>query len=96
METKTEDARQVADYFNPMTGWEAASRWNAATFDWMAKGLQQWIALLTVMPRATVVAPPVVKIQVVEERPVARAESKRPPRAKARAKIKAPKARTRG
>lgn len=38
------------DWFNPLAGWEAATRWNRATFDWVAKGWQQWVALMTTMP----------------------------------------------
>jgi len=49
METSTE-RNEVADWFNPMAGWEAATRWNQATFDWMAQGWQQWVALVTTMP----------------------------------------------
>lgn len=51
METKTtETPATTGSLFNPLSGWEAATRWNAATFDMMARAWQQWIALLTVVP----------------------------------------------
>lgn len=40
----------ATDWLNPLAGWEAASRWNRATLDWMAKGWQQWVALVTTVP----------------------------------------------
>ena len=49
METSS-DRNQEAAWFNPLTGWDAATRWNRATFDWVAKGWQQWVALMTTMP----------------------------------------------
>jgi hypothetical protein len=48
--TTTESPPTTGSLFNPLSGWEAASRWNAATFDMMARAWQQWIALMTVLP----------------------------------------------
>src|SRR5690242_9869149 len=45
----TADA-SAADLASPLAGWEVATRWNRATFDWVAKGWQQWIALMTTLP----------------------------------------------
>ncbi|MBC5782593.1 hypothetical protein H8N03_06525 [Ramlibacter sp. USB13] len=58
METRNEQpAQPLADWFHPLAGWEAASRWNRATFDWMAKGWQQWVALVTTVPPHFMVPP---------------------------------------
>jgi hypothetical protein len=46
----TETSATPGSLFNPLSGWEAATRWNAATFDMMARAWQQWLALLTVVP----------------------------------------------
>lgn len=55
MDTNTTESPQAPDsLFNPLSGWDAVSRWNAATFDMMTRAWQQWLALLTVVPpRAT-------------------------------------------
>lgn len=51
MDTNTTDsASSQPTLFNPLSGWEAASRWNAATFDMMARAWQQWLTLMTVVP----------------------------------------------
>src|SRR4051794_38519693 len=50
METHTNNAPAAIDFLSPTAGWEAAARWNRATFDWVAKGWQQWLALMTTMP----------------------------------------------
>ena len=50
METHTEGSQPAIDFLSPTAGWEAAARWNRATFDWMAKGWQQWLALMTTVP----------------------------------------------
>ena len=55
-------AQPLADWFNPLSGWEAATRWNRATFDWMAKGWQQWVALMTTVP-PHFIAPPTLESQ---------------------------------
>lgn len=39
---------------NPLTGWEAASRWNSAAFEWMTQGFGQWLSLMT----TSLVVPP--------------------------------------
>ena len=57
METSKERPAPRAEWFNPLSGWEAASRWNRATFDWMAKGWQQWVALMTTVPPHFIVPP---------------------------------------
>jgi hypothetical protein len=50
METRNQVPSIPVDLLSPLAGWEAAARWNRATFDWMAKGWQQWLALLTTVP----------------------------------------------
>jgi hypothetical protein len=97
METKTKTGQAPGAAFNPLTGWEAASRWNAATLDWMTRGFQQWFTLMTtVPPRPDFSAHPQAEdTDVREERPAAHREPKRPARAKAKTKTK-PKARARG
>jgi len=57
METHPQDSQPLADWFSPLAGWETASRWNRATFDWMATGWQQWLALVTTVPPQFVVPP---------------------------------------
>lgn len=54
METHTDTD---TGWFQPFAGWEAAARWNRATFDWVAKGWQQWVALMTTVPPRFVVPP---------------------------------------
>lgn len=49
MEVKTE-SREPVTSFNPLAGWEVASRWNASAFDMVAKAWQQWLALFTTVP----------------------------------------------
>jgi hypothetical protein len=72
METRTEHAAQAQDdLLDPLAGWEAASRWHRATFDWMAKGWQQWVALMTTVP-PRFMAPP-----TIEPRAPSAAESRR-------------------
>jgi hypothetical protein len=83
--------------FNPLSGWEAASRWNAATWDWMAQGFRQWMALMTTAPTPPLIPSPQARTTDLLDRPVASAEPKRPVRVKAKTKPRArPKARTRG
>ena len=53
MEKHTASARPAAP-FTPLAGWEAATRWNAASIGWMARGWQQWMALVTTVPKAFV------------------------------------------
>jgi hypothetical protein len=50
MDTNTQPALQQADFLRPFSGWEAAARWNQATFDWMARNFQQWLVLMTTLP----------------------------------------------
>ena len=102
MDTRNEVPPPVlADWFNPLAGWEAASRWNRSTFDWVAKGWQQWMALMTTMPPHFVIPPtlephaqsaPMRTLQPLE-RAMARADAPRVARTKAKAKK--PTARTR-
>jgi hypothetical protein len=95
METKTDPDKAPDAAFDPLAGWEVASRWNAATFDWMTKGFRQWLALVTTLPRRPAVSlHPQAKTQAHEERPVAQAEPKHPARAKNKTKAKS-KARAR-
>jgi hypothetical protein len=44
-------------WFHPFAGWDAAARWNRATFDWVATGWQQWVALMTTVPPQFMVPP---------------------------------------
>jgi len=106
METRR-DQDPVAAWFDPLAGWEAAARWNRATFDWMAKGWQQWVALVTTVPphwvspregeRASAPAALAFHARAPDAmgRAVAKAEPKRPARRAARKKT-APKAAKRG
>jgi hypothetical protein len=57
MQTSTDTSSPAADLLNPLAGWEAAARWNRAAFDWMAKGWQQWFALLTTLPPQLMLSP---------------------------------------
>jgi hypothetical protein len=45
MEPKT-DTSPLSALFNPLAGWEAASQWNAAAYEWMTQGWQQWWSLM--------------------------------------------------
>jgi hypothetical protein len=75
METRTESSPSAIDFLSPMSGWEAAARWNRATFDWVAKGWQQWLALMTTVPPqfvATTEPPEAAAVGVASERAVAR------------------------
>jgi len=104
MQSRKESDTELVDYLNPLAGWEAATRWNRATFDWMAKGWQQWVALMTTVPPHFVVPPTIEaqdlpgKIRTVQamERAMAKAESQVTPRAKPKSKKASPKPRTRG
>ena len=99
METRKQDAPVPPDWFNPLAGWEAASRWNRATFDWMATGWQQWLALVTTLPPQLLVAPTVAparsKDSITPVRAMAKAEPKRTPRAPASSRKAAAKTRSR-
>lgn len=53
MDTSIPSQESAGTLFNPLAGWEAASRWNAATFDMVARAWQQWLALVTVLPQAS-------------------------------------------
>lgn len=57
METNRDAPGKAAPFFNPLTGWESASRFQAATFDWMARAFQQWLALVTTVPPHFVLPP---------------------------------------
>lgn len=87
METNpTESPAAPGSLFDSLSGWEAASRWNAATFDMMARAWQQWLALVTVVPpRAVLPAPPLrhdeAREPMVAARPV-HAFAKDEPRAR--------------
>src|SRR5689334_10370093 len=83
METrKDQNPQSPADWFHPLAGWEVASQWNRATFDWMAKGWQQWVALMTTVPPHFVVPPTVEPHETraplaAPERAMARTEPRR-------------------
>jgi hypothetical protein len=47
MDTKNQATEDPGPVLNPLTGWEAASRWNSAAFELMTKGFQQWLTLVT-------------------------------------------------
>ena len=56
MQTSTDTSPPATDLLNPLAGWEAAARWNQVAFDWMAKGWQQWFALVTTLPPQVLVS----------------------------------------
>ncbi|HEX7891999.1 MAG TPA: hypothetical protein VF522_21805 [Ramlibacter sp.] len=45
METKS-DTSPLNALFNPLAGLEAAAQWNAAAYEWMTQGWQQWWSLM--------------------------------------------------
>ena len=53
MDTKYDAGDSPGPLFHPLTGLETASRWNAATLEWMTKGFQQWAAWMTGIIAAT-------------------------------------------
>lgn len=99
---QTPDASPAADLASPLAGWEVAARWNRATFDWMAQGWQQWIALMTTLPPHFVVPSTVTPARAGAQKArsahaAARAEPQRATRAKTKSKTKkTTSARTRG
>lgn len=48
--TNTDAKRAAVPAYFPLADWESASRYQAATFDWMARAFQQWLTLMTTMP----------------------------------------------
>jgi hypothetical protein len=96
METNIQTPMQPDALYDPLAGWQAASRWNAAAFDWMARSFQQWFALITTVPssNAFAVTPAQAGSQGAlpstraarAESPQARAVPRCPSRAKAKAK----------
>lgn len=96
METNTQPTPARPALYNPLSGWEAATRWNAATWDWMAHGFQQWMALMTTLPAHPVAPFPQAKtLAPSTDRPLARAEPKRPARVATKPKARA-QSKTRG
>ena len=95
MATRTESTDAGASPFFPLAGWDAATRWNAAAFHWMAQGWQQWLSLMTTVPEDPALsAKATPQARTIEEGPVAQAEAKPSPRVRAAAKSPArPKAR---
>lgn len=99
MKVTTESRQEATTPFNPLAGWEAASRWNASAFGMMAKAWQQWLALVTTVPLAVPPAkaarkqadlqpkrPASPRLRVAEAaHAAARAEPKRPARSRANA-----------
>ena len=97
METNKQAKPAPSAPLNPLSGWEVATRWNAATWDWMARGFRQWMALMTTTPTPPLLPTPQARTTDLLDRPVASAEPKRPVRVKAKTKPRArPKARVRG
>lgn len=99
MEVTTDSRQEATTPFNPLAGWEAASRWNASAFGMMAKAWQQWLALVTTVPVAVPpakaagqqaavqprrAAPPRVRLAEATHA-AAKAEPKRPARSRANA-----------
>jgi hypothetical protein len=80
MEATPDPTDSPGPLFHPLTGWEAASRWNAAAFDWMSRGFEQWLALVTMpltVAAATRLPRPVPGAPVKPaDRPVARGDEK--------------------
>lgn len=96
MEPNLQPAPAPSALYNPLSGWEAATRWNAATWDWMALGLRQWMAIMTTLPAQAVAPFPQARtVAASAERPVAHAEPKRPARVTTKPRAR-PKAKTRG
>lgn len=96
MDVKPGSNEEANTPFNPLAGWEAASRWNASAFDMMARAWQQWLALVTTVPATLVPGKPerssgrsTSSTPVAREavHAVARGEPKRP----ARSRGKSPK-----
>jgi hypothetical protein len=98
MEVTTDSRQEATTPFNPLAGWEAASRWNASAFGMMAKAWQQWLALVTTVPVAIPPAKAAGKpaalqpkqtasprVRIAEAHAAARAEPKRPARSRANA-----------
>jgi hypothetical protein len=96
MDKKTETTEGPGPMLNPLTGWEAASRWNSAAFELMTKGFQQWLTLVTnslVVPEKNVTPAPAAaqssRALASDARPSrprasdTRAKPKRPARTKA-------------
>ncbi len=95
MESNTRPTPAQLAPYNPLSGWEAATRWNAATWDWMAQGFRQWMALMTTVPaRPVAPLPQAQTLAAPAQRPLAQAEPKRPPRVKTQPTAR-PKAKTR-
>lgn len=88
METSKQEQRRPP-VSAALSGWEAAARWNAASWDWMARGWQQWLALMTTVP-PHFLAPPTVQSRRIamrqrgESAPASRAGAERPTRARSK------------
>jgi hypothetical protein len=50
MQTRTDSLAPAVNWFDPFGSWEAARRWNAIASEWMTRGWQQWLELVTVWP----------------------------------------------
>jgi hypothetical protein len=50
MKTPTAPPAPAPDGPQPFGSLEAAARWNAMAFEWMTRGWQQWLELVTVWP----------------------------------------------
>lgn len=79
MQTKSETPDTPGPLFHPLTGWEAASRWNSAAFEWMTKGLQQWLSLVATSldPAAARVSPAKLEMPKVRAARSSRAQDSR-------------------
>lgn len=79
MQTKTDPPDTPGPLFHPLTGWEAASRWNSAAFEWMTKGLQHWLSLVATSldPAAARVSPAKLEMPKVRTARAAHAQDSR-------------------
>jgi hypothetical protein len=48
--TRTDGFAPAVSWLDPAASWEAAARWNALALEWMTRGWQQWLELVTVWP----------------------------------------------
>jgi hypothetical protein len=63
MDTRTESLAPVPNWLDPFGSWDAAARWNAIASEWVTKGWQQWLELVSVWPALETSAPVVAPVQ---------------------------------